>query len=442
MSDAPFSPDTTASEPTTVSQRAWGGKLPRAADFYEARHNGTPEAGRRAMLARTGCESMKELIAKIVPEGIRRGAFAAVPEAAGEGAALAELRKIAEENRPGRAFIGQGFYGTRMPPVIQRNVFESPGWLTAYTPYQAEISQGRLELLLGFQTLAAELTGLPAANASMLDEATAAAEAMALCFRTRADAAARVFFVSEGCHPQTVAVVRTRARPMGVEVVVGDEETFEVTAACFGGLAQYPDTRGDVKDFTGFFGRLRAVGAKAVVAADPLALVLLRPPGEFGADIAVGSAQRFGMHLGFGGPAAAFFAAKEGLRRQLPGRLVGISRDAAGREALRLALGTREQHIRRDKATSNICTAQALPAMLSTLFAEWHGPEGLRAIARRVKLLTDSLREGLRQLGFPVNAGPVFDTVTVETVDAEAVHARAEAAGMVFRRAGERLVGV
>jgi len=330
--------------------------------------------------------------------------------------------------------------------VVQRNILENPGWYTAYTPYQAEISQGRLEALLNFQTLITDLTGLEIANASMLDEGTAAAEAMMMCHRLKegdgGEAATRTFFVSERCHPQTIDIVRTRARPLGIEVVVGDHRTFQPAAGCFGVLVQYPDTHGVIADFEGFFTAAHAAGAFTIVAADLLALTLLRPPGEFGADVAVGSAQRFGVPMGFGGPHAGFLATRDAFKRQMPGRLVGVSKDAQGDPALRLALGTREQHIRRDKATSNICTAQVLLAVMASMYAVYHGPEGLRAIARRVQRLTALLAAGLRQIGAKVTDEPRFDTLLVGGVAAERVHAAAEARGFNLRPVDGYTVGI
>ncbi|MCX6945896.1 MAG: glycine dehydrogenase (aminomethyl-transferring), partial [Opitutales bacterium] len=340
--------------------------------------------------------------------------------------------------------MGLGYYDTLVPAVIQRNILENPGWYTAYTPYQAEISQGRLEALLNFQTMVCDLTGLEIANASMLDEGTAAAEAMMMCHRLKdADPAAeRNFLVDAACHPQTIDIVRTRARPLGLAVRVGDWRTFRPDAGCCGVLVQYPDTTGSVHDFAACFAAAHAAGAYAIVATDLLALTLLRAPGEFGADVAVGSAQRFGVPLGFGGPHAGFLATRNDFKRQMPGRLVGVSKDAQGHPALRLALGTREQHIRRDKATSNICTAQVLLAVLASMYAVYHGPEGLREIARRTKLLTGLLARGLAALGARVNAEPVFDTLTVCGVDAERVHAAAAARRYNLRRIDAGTVGV
>jgi glycine dehydrogenase len=405
------------------------------ADSFARRHNGDNAADTAAMLALLGQPSVDALVDAAVPPHIRRGAMN-LPAALGETAALAELRALASENKIFRSVIGLGYHDTVTPGVIQRTILENPGWYTAYTPYQAEISQGRLEAMLNFQTMVCDLTGLEIANASMLDEGTAAAEAMMMCHRLKeGDAATHPrFFVSSACHPQTIDIVRTRAKPLGIEVITGDHRTFAPDAACFGVLVQYPDTTGSIHDFEKFFAAAHAAGAFTIVATDLLALTLLRAPGEFGADVTVGSAQRFGVPLGFGGPHAGFLATKDAFKRQMPGRLVGVSKDAQGDPALRLALGTREQHIRRDKATSNICTAQVLLAVMASMYAVYHGPDGLRRIARRVKLLTDLLAAGLTKIGARINAEPVFDTLTIGNVSAERVHAAAEAKKFNLRR--------
>ncbi len=394
------------------------------------------------MLDLLGYDSVTTLVDTAVPSAIRRPALN-LPAAVGESAALAELRSLAAENRVYRSFIGLGYYDTHTPPVIQRNILENPAWYTAYTPYQAEISQGRLEACLNFQTMVTELTGMEIANASMLDEGTAAAEAMMMCHRLKDGFdGERRFFVSEFCHPQTIDIVKTRATPLGITVVVGDPRTFQPTADVFGVLVQYPDTTGSIHDFEAFFTAAHAAGAYTIVATDLLALTLLRAPGTFGADVAVGSAQRFGVPLGFGGPHAGFLATKDAFKRQMPGRLVGVSKDAQGDPAMRLALGTREQHIRRDKATSNICTAQVLLAVMASMYAVYHGPEGLRRIAKRVKLLTEVLAAALRSAGATVNAEPVFDTLTVRNVSAARVHANAEAKKLNLRHVDETTVGI
>ncbi len=413
-------------------------------DTFARRHNGDSPADTAAMLALLGHPSLDALVDAAVPPQIRLGRALNLPAAASESTALAELRAIASENKVFRSCIGLGYYDTFTPGVIQRNILENPGWYTAYTPYQAEISQGRLEALLNFQTLVTDLTALEIANASMLDEGTAAAEAMMMCHRLKDGAADthNKFFVSAACHPQTIDIVKTRAKPLGLEVIVGDHRTFAPDAACFGVLVQYPDTTGSIHDFEKFFAAAHAAGAFTIVATDLLALTLLRAPGEFGADVAVGSAQRFGVPLGFGGPHAGFLATKDAFKRQMPGRLVGVSKDAQGDPALRLALGTREQHIRRDKATSNICTAQVLLAVMASMFAVYHGPEGLKKIARRTKLLTELLARALRTAGATVNAEPVFDTLTIGHVAAARVHAAAEAKKFNLRRLDETTVAL
>ncbi|MDB6094581.1 MAG: glycine dehydrogenase [Verrucomicrobia bacterium] len=412
-------------------------------DTFARRHTGENAADTSAMLGLLGQSSLDSLIDAAVPKAIRRGPLN-LPAAAGESAALAELRGLASQNQVFRSQIGMGYYDTLVPGVIQRNILENPGWYTAYTPYQAEISQGRLEALLNFQTVVTDLTGLEIANASMLDEGTAAAEAMMMCHRLHAGDAAihRNFFIDAACHPQTIDIVRTRAKPLGIEIIVGTWRTFSPDPSCFGVLVQYPDTTGSVNDFADFFTAAHAVGAFTIVATDLLALTLLRSPGEFGADVAVGSAQRFGVPMGFGGPHAGFLATKDAFKRQMPGRLVGVSKDTQGNPAMRLALGTREQHIRRDKATSNICTAQVLLAVMASMYAVYHGPAGLKKIAQRVKLLTGLLAKGLTELGAKVNAEPVFDTLTVGNVGAERVHAAAAAKKYNLRRVDAYTVGI
>jgi glycine dehydrogenase len=412
-------------------------------DSFARRHNGPNAADQAAMLQVLGQPSLAALVDATVPPHIRRTAMD-LPAALGEAAALAELRGLASQNQIYRSHIGMGYYNTHTPGVIQRTILENPSWYTAYTPYQAEIAQGRLEALLNYQTLVTDLTGMQIANASMLDEGTAAAEAMMMCHRLKeGDAAAhRAFFVSEKCHPQTIDIVKTRAIPLGIEVLVGDHRSFAPTAATFGVLVQYPDTTGSIHDFETFFAAAHAVGAFTIVATDLLALTLLRAPGEFGADVAVGSAQRFGVPMGFGGPHAAFLATQDAFKRQMPGRLVGVSKDANGDPAMRLALGTREQHIRRDKATSNICTAQVLLAVMASMYAVYHGPEGLKKIARRVHALTELLAAGLRAAGATVNAEPVFDTLTVGNIAAAKIHAAALAQKINLRPLDETTLGI
>ena len=413
-------------------------------DTFERRHNGSPDADVAELLKTVGYPSLDALTDSAVPPHIRLARPLQLPEAAGESAALAELRAIASRNQVFRSFIGVGYYDTLTPAVIQRNILENPGWYTAYTPYQAEISQGRLEALLNFQTLITDLTGMQIANASMLDEGTAAAEAMMLAHRVKLGDShdASVFFVSEKCHPQTIDIVRTRAKPLNIQVVIGDHRAVTFGDGTFGALVQYPDTTGSINDFTVFFEKAHNAGALCIVATDLLALTLLRAPGEFGADVAVGSAQRFGVPMGFGGPHAGFLATKDEFKRQMPGRLVGVSKDVHGNPAMRLALGTREQHIRRDKATSNICTAQVLLAVMASMYAVYHGPEGLRRIARRTRLLTGLLAGGLKPTGVIVNAEPIFDTITIGNVAADRVVASAAAKKYNLRLIDTHTVGV
>jgi len=380
---------------------------------FIARHLGPRDADIQAMLETLGFASLDALIEAAVPAGIRLDKPLALPEGLGEAEALAELKAIAARNRLFTNCIGQGYYGTRTPSPILRNLLENPGWYTAYTPYQPEISQGRLEALLNFQTMVSDLTGLPVANASLLDEATAAAEAMTFCKRLSKNKGSNRFFASQRCHPQPLDLLRTRAEPLGIEVVIADELTLDDPSAYFGALLQYPSTNGDVHDYRECVEKLHAGQALVAVATDLLALTLLTPPGEFGADVAIGSAQRFGVPPGFGGPHAAFFATRENYKRDIPGRLVGVSVDRHGKPALRLAMQTREQHIRREKATSNICTAQVLLANIASMYAVYHGPQGLTDIARRVHRLTAILAAGLRELGHTVEQTHFFDTLTV-----------------------------
>lgn len=411
-------------------------------DFANRRHIGPSPAEIAAMLGVVGAESLDALIDETVPAAIRQKAPLDWGNALSEQAVLHRLRKIAGRNKVLTSLIGQGYHGTVTPPVIQRNIFENPAWYTAYTPYQPEISQGRLEALLNFQTMVCDLTGLDVANASLLDEGTAAAEAMALCQRA-AKSKATAFFVDEGCHPQTIEVIETRAAPLGWTVIVGDPFRDLVPGAVFGAIFQYPGTFGAVHDFTGVIGDLHGAGALACVAADPLALTLLTPPGEMGADIAIGSTQRFGVPVGFGGPHAAYMAVKDALKRVMPGRLVGVSVDARGNRAYRLSLQTREQHIRREKATSNVCTAQALLAVMASMYAVFHGPEGLKAIAQRIHRKTVRLAKGLESLGFTVEPKAFFDTVTVEVGALQGVILRAAVAqGINLRGVGASRIGI
>src|SRR5213080_504225 len=407
---------------------------------FARRHIGPNEGEVAAMLSDIGFESLGTLIDAAVPKNIRLDRPLNLPEAKSEMEALAELRMIAKRNKVARSFIGAGYYDCITPPVIQRNILENPGWYTAYTPYQAEIAQGRLEALLNFQQMIVDLTALDIANASLLDEATAAAEAMALCHAVVPNR--NTFFVAHDCHPQTIAVVQTRAKPLGIEIRIADYSRFEFDDTVFGALIQYPATDGAIYDYADFIKQAHDAGALVVVAADVLALTLLKPPGEFGADVAVGNTQRFGVPLGFGGPHAAYFATRDQFKRHMPGRLVGVSHDAEGRPAYRLALQTREQHIRRDKATSNICTSQVLLAVIASMYAVYHGPRGLRAIAERVHRLTSQLADGLRALGLKITHENFFDTIRVEVESSEVTLGHAAKAGCNLRGLGPRAVGI
>jgi glycine dehydrogenase len=388
------------------------GELGQASSSFPQRHIGPSPDEVQQMLEVLGIDSLDALIEKTVPQAIATTKPLQLPAAHSEYAALATLKAIADNNQIFRSFIGTGYYDCITPPVIGRNILENPGWYTAYTPYQPEIAQGRLEALLNFQTTIIDLTGLEIANASLLDEATAAAEAMTMSYGVCKNKA-KAFFVSNDCHPQTIEVVQTRALPLGIEIIVGDRQTFSFDKPVFGVLLQYPATDGTIYDYRQFVEQAHAVGALVTVAADPLSLTLLTPPGEFGADIAVGSTQRFGVPLGYGGPHAAYFATKEEYKRQVPGRIVGVSKDAGGKTALRLALQTREQHIRRDKATSNICTAQVLLAVMASMYAVYHGPKGLKRIAESIHNLTVILAEGLKRLGYSIGSEQFFDTLQV-----------------------------
>ena len=392
------------------------------------------------MLREVGFENLDALIDAAVPKNIRLDRQLNLPKAKSETEALAELRAISMKNKVARSFIGAGYYDCITPPVIQRNILENPGWYTAYTPYQAEIAQGRLEALLNFQQMIMDLTALDIANASLLDEATAAAEAMSLCHTVVPNR--KTFFVADNCHPQTIAVIQTRAKPLGIEIKIGDYSRFKFDDTAFGALIQYPATDGAIYDYTDFVRQGHDAGALVVVAADILALTLAKPPGEFGADVAIGNTQRFGVPLGFGGPHAAYFATRDQFKRHMPGRLVGVSHDAEGRPAYRLALQTREQHIRRDKATSNICTAEVLLAVIASMYAVYHGPKGLRAIAERVHSLTSQLADGLRALGCKITHENFFDMVRIEVESSEVTLEHAEKAGCNLRPLGPRAVGI
>ncbi|OEC60122.1 MULTISPECIES: aminomethyl-transferring glycine dehydrogenase [Pseudomonadaceae] len=414
------------------------------ANEFIARHIGPREADIQAMLDLLGHSDLEALTASVIPESIKNSSVLdlALP-GQGEAEALATIKAIAAKNQLLRNHIGQGYYPCHTPSPILRNLLENPAWYTAYTPYQPEISQGRLESLLNFQTLISDLTGLPIANASLLDEGTAAAEAMTFCKRLSKNKASNAFFASRHCHPQTLDVLRTRAEPLGIEVVVGDEREISDVSAYFGALLQYPATDGDIHDYRDLVERLHGANALVAVAADLLALTLLTPPGEFGADVALGSAQRFGVPLGFGGPHAAYFATRDAFKRDMPGRLVGVSIDRHGKPALRLAMQTREQHIRREKATSNICTAQVLLANIASMYAVYHGPQGLTRIAKRVHQLTAILAEGLAQLGHSVEQQHFFDTLTLATGARTAeLHAKARARGINLREIDDQRLGL
>src|SRR5579862_7354839 len=408
---------------------------------FSRRHIGPDPAEQSAMLAALGFTSRESLIDAVVPKSIRRKSPMGLPAPRTEGDALQALRTIAEKNEIYRSYIGQGYHETHTPGVILRNIFQNPAWYTAYTPYQPEISQGRLEALLNYQTMVTDLTGLAIANASMLDEATAAAEAMTLCQRS-AKNVSRIFAVADDVLPQTIDVVKTRAEPLGIEVRVLPSAAL-ATEDAFGVLVQYPGVNGEIRDYAAIAQAVHARGGLVIAAADILSLALLKPPGEWGADVAVGSSQRFGVPVGFGGPHAAFMATRDELKRNMPGRLVGVTVDAQGHTAYRLALQTREQHIRREKATSNICTAQVLLAVMASMYAVYHGPQGVERIARRVHRLTAILKAGLVRAGFNVETRDFFDTITVLTGDrTTAIVERARAARVNFRRVDAGRLGI
>ncbi len=392
----------------------------RYTDDFIPRHIGPNDDEIALMLAALGYNSLDELIEATIPADIRLPQPLAIQDGKSEYEMLAELRAISRKNQVYRSYLGMGYYDTITPPVIQRNILENPGWYTQYTPYQAEIAQGRLEALLNFQTMVIDLTGLPIANASLLDEATAAAEAMHLSYAVHKNHEANSFFVSQECFPQTIEVIRTRALMQGVQVIVGDHRTFDFSTPVFGVLVQYPAGDGAVHDYRDFIARARQHGAAVTMATDLLALALLTPPGQLGADIAIGTTQRFGVPLGFGGPHAAFFATRDEFKRIIPGRIIGVSVDSQGKPALRMALQTREQHIRREKATSNICTAQVLLAVIAGMYAVYHGPHGIRRIAHRVHKLAAVLAAGLGRLGYSIHHGAYFDTIRVSVPEGKA----------------------
>jgi glycine dehydrogenase len=449
VTEAPERESTPTPKPAAASASAKTAALPPNPDEFPRRHIGPNAEESKQMLEVLGYASLDALINDAVPAQIRLKQPLQLPAGRSEYEVLASLKDIASQNQVFRSFIGMGYYDCITPPVIQRNILENPGWYTQYTPYQAEIAQGRLEALLNFQTMVMDLTAMDVANASLLDEATAAAEAMTMCHALKDGR--NVFFVDHNCHPQTIDVVRTRAKALGIEVVVGGFENFQFAEQVFGALVQYPNTYGEIHDYSGFAEKAHAAGALVTVAADLLSLTLLRPPGEFGADIAVGSAQRFGVPLGYGGPHAAFFATRDAYKRHTPGRIVGVSKDSRGRPALRLSLQTREQHIRREKATSNICTAQALLANIAGMYAAYHGPEGLSKVAERVNFFTKVLAAGLKKLGYKGQWAavtgpslPFFDTLKVElgSKSAAEIVRSAEANRMNLRLIDEHTIGI
>ncbi len=413
-------------------------------DAFIRRHIGPGEDEIQGMLDTVGADSLGGLMESTIPEPLLFKGDFALPEPESEAATLDRLRAYADEITVANSFIGAGYYGTHVPAVIARNVLENPGWYTAYTPYQAEIAQGRLETLLAFQQMVMDLTGMEFANASLLDEATAAAEAMTLCRRSNKKSKSQAFFVADDVHPQSLDVIRTRGKHQGFEIIVGPLEQLAETD-CFGALLQYPGSTGQVRDIKPAIKTAQSAGALVAVAADLLALTLLKPPGEMGADVVVGSAQRFGVPLGFGGPHAAFFATRDKFKRTAPGRIIGVSKDSIGKTALRMAMQTREQHIRRDKATSNICTAQALLANMAAMYAIYHGPEGLKTIAQRVHVLTEMARAGLVQEGFEIVHENVFDTLLVQASSPEQrdeIIARGHASAVNFRIVGRDQIGI
>nr|MDQ6902756.1 aminomethyl-transferring glycine dehydrogenase [Bacteroidota bacterium] len=413
---------------------------------FIARHIGPNEAETKEMLSEIGINSIEELIDKTIPQGIRLQEDLNVPEAISEFEYLADLKKIAAKNKVFKSYIGQGYYDTIVPSVILRNLFENPGWYTQYTPYQAEIAQGRLESLLNFQTMVSDLTALPIANASLLDEGTAAAEAMAMLFnyknKDHDHITAPKFFIDNKIFAQTKEILITRARPVGIEVIFGNFDTANLDETFFGAILQYPDCEGNITDYRSFINNVHQVNAQVILATDLLALTLLTPPGELGADVAIGSSQRFGVPMGFGGPHAAFFATKDEFKRNIPGRIIGVSVDAQGKRCLRMALQTREQHIRREKATSNICTAQALLANMAAMYAVYHGSDGLTDIAKRISLLTQTLATELVDAGFELQNKYYFDTLTFKVEASENIRKISASQEMNFHYPAPGLVTI
>lgn len=412
---------------------------------FISRHIGPNKHETEEMLKTLGVNSVEELIKKTIPSGIRMEHPLNIPAPMSEHEYLQHIKEISLNNKVYKTYIGQGYYDTITPSVILRNIFENPGWYTQYTPYQAEISQGRLESLLNFQTMVSDITALPVANASLLDEATAAAEAMTMFFNSlnkQGEMVRPKFFVDNELFPQTKDVLVTRAKPVGIEIVFGDYSKAEIDETYCGAIVQYPNDKGSVENYRNFINYVHSKGAFVAMAADLLALTLLVPPGELGADVAVGSTQRFGVPLGFGGPHAAFFAAKDDFKRSMPGRIIGVSIDAQGNRALRMALQTREQHIKREKATSNICTAQALLANIAAMYAVYHGPDGLKKIAQRITLLTQTVAEGITDRGFELASGNFFDTIVVKVKDATAIKEKAECRQINLRYIDNHQIGI
>ena len=410
-------------------------------DFANRRHIGPSPEEMAEMLDVVGSADLDALIDDTVPESIRQKEPLDIGRAKSERELLHYMRVTAAKNQVMTSLIGQGYHGTVTPPAIQRNILENPAWYTAYTPYQPEISQGRLEALLNFQTMISDLTGLEIANASLLDESTACAEAMTMAQRV-AKSKAKAFFVDRDCHPQNIEVIKTRAKPLGIEVIVGNPDKMDASAV-FGAIFQYPGTYGHVRDFTDHIAALHENKAIGVIAADPLSLTLLKEPGAMGADIAVGNTQRFGVPMGYGGPHAAYMATKDAYKRNMPGRIIGVSIDSHGNRAYRLSLQTREQHIRREKATSNVCTAQALLAVMASMYAVFHGPKGLKAIAQRIHRKTVRLANGLEEAGFKVDPQSFFDTITVDVGPLQAAVIKSALDEQInLRPVGERRVGI
>lgn len=412
--------------------------------LFTQRHIGTSDSDRIEMLNAIGCGSIDELIEKTIPEKIRLKTGLEFTKTITESKWLADVKRIAQKNKTFKSYIGLGYHDTETPSVILRNVFENPGWYTAYTPYQAEIAQGRLEALLNFQTMVCDLTGMPIANASLLDESTAAAEAMIMLFNSRkrgvVKAGVNQFFVDTSVFPQTQAVLKNRAKPLGIELVFGNALDKKIDENFFGALVQYPNVKGEIEDYKKVADQLHEQNGHLVVAADLLSLALIKEPSKFGADVVVGTTQRFGVPVGYGGPHAAYFACNKEFKRNIPGRIIGVSKDAHGNAAYRMALQTREQHIKREKATSNICTAQALLAVMASMYAVYHGPKGIKEIASQIARRTNSLKNGLQQLGFDVVTTNFFDTVAVRVDDKELIKKQAEEAGINFFYGIEDLV--